>query len=134
MTVVHILGFESPEALLLAEKCGIAFQLTNIIRDVKEDRDRGRNYFPREDRERFTTLPELLRFEAQRARAYYRESEPLVGMVHQQSRASLWALIEIYRRLLDRIEEAEYDVLSRRIRLSAMEKMSILVEAALRKR
>lgn len=131
LTITHIFGYESPEALELAEKCGIAFQLTNIIRDVKEDSERGRCYLPREDRVRYPDLRELLAFEGARARAYYAESAPLVGMVHRESRASLWALIEIYRRLLERIEESGYDVMSRRIRLSTFEKLSIVARAAL---
>jgi phytoene synthase len=129
LTITHIFGFDSPEALVLAEKCGIAFQLTNIIRDVKEDQEKGRIYLPKEDRDRFADLKELLRFEAARARQYYAESRPLIGMVHPGSRRSLWALIEIYRTLLDRIEESGYDVMSRRIRLSGLEKTGIVLRA-----
>jgi phytoene synthase len=131
LTITHIFGYEFPQALALAEKCGIAFQLTNIIRDVREDQQRGRCYLPREDRERYQDMRELLAFESARAWAYYAESAPLVGMVHPESRASLWALIEIYRRLLERIEQSGFDVLRRRIRLSAFEKISIVARAAL---
>jgi phytoene synthase len=130
LTITHVFGYDSAKALLLAEKCGIAFQLTNIIRDVKEDQERGRCYLPREDRERFPELRDLLAFEGARARAYYEESAPLVGLVRRESRASLWALIEIYRRLLQRIERSGYDVMSRRIRLSTFEKMAIVLRAA----
>src|SRR6185295_5804355 len=85
MTTIHILGFDSPEALRLAEKCGIAFQLTNILRDVREDRDLGRVYLPEEDLARFgvkkleqsAEFIALMRFEAARARSYYKESAPL---------------------------------------------------------
>jgi phytoene synthase len=129
LTIVHIFGFEAPQALILAEKCGIAFQLTNIIRDVKEDQEKGRNYLPREDRLRFPDLKELLKFQADRARQYYEESRPLLDMVHPGSRRSLWALIEIYRSLLDRIEASGYDVMSRRIRLQGWEKAGIVVRA-----
>lgn len=129
LTVIHIFGFEDPKALELSEKCGIAFQLTNIIRDVKEDRERGRHYLPKEDRSRFPDQVALLRFEADRARAYYAESAPLVEMVTRETRASLWALIEIYRRLLVRIDEHGYDVESKRIRLSTAEKIGILIQA-----
>jgi phytoene synthase len=129
LTITHIFGFEAPQALLLAEKCGIAFQLTNIIRDVKEDREKGRIYLPKEDRNLFPDLKELLAFEAARARKYYAESRPLLNLVHPRSRRSLWALIEIYRRLLDRIEASGYDVMSRRIRLSGLEKAGIVVRA-----
>jgi 15-cis-phytoene synthase len=140
MTSVHIFGFDSPAALPLAEKCGVAFQLTNILRDVREDWERGRVYLPQEDMHRFgVSLPQpapefvqLMRFEAARARGYYRESQPLLGMVHKRSRPSLRALIEIYSRLLDKIEASNYDVLSRRIALSALEKSWIVFRAALR--
>jgi phytoene synthase len=139
MTIIHIFDFDGPEALALAEKCGIAFQLTNIIRDVAEDAALGRIYLPAEDMRRFSIdsieagkpLRGLLRFEAQRARMYYDESLPLIGMVDARSRASLSALIQIYRRLLDRIQEANFDVLSRRISVPAWEKAWIMVRAYL---
>jgi phytoene synthase len=133
LTIIHIFGFQDPKALELAEKCGIAFQLTNIIRDVKEDDGLGRHYLPREDRERYPDLRKLLEFEAGRARAYYAESMPLIQMVDADSRASLWALIEIYRRLLAKIEASNYDVMSRRIRLSTLAKTGIVVQAFARK-
>jgi phytoene synthase len=140
LTIIHIFGFDSPEALPLAEKCGIAFQLTNILRDVKEDADRDRIYLPEEDLLRFgvpaealrgvQTPPgfaELMRFEALRAESYYQASSPLTGLIHAESRSSLWALIEIYHRLLKRIEQSEFDVLARRIRVPAWEKAWIVL-------
>lgn len=138
LTIIHIFGFDDPAALVLAEKCGVAFQLTNIIRDVAEDRDEGRVYLPREEMRRFgveslkqnsSGLRRLLESMAGRARAYYEESRPLIGMMHKDSRASLWALVEIYSRLLDRIAANSYDVLPKRIRLSSWEKAWILVQA-----
>jgi phytoene synthase len=144
LTVVHIFGFDSPDALKLAEKCGVAFQLTNIIRDVREDAEHGRVYFPEEDLERFGVSTEdlhapqvspqlraLLAFEADRAREHYRESAPLVGMVRRESRGSLRALIGIYSRLLDRIVASDYQVLARRIRVSTSEKLWILLKSAI---
>ncbi len=135
LTIIHIFGFDSPEALVLAEKCGIAFQLTNILRDIREDRENGRIYLPAEDIQRFGAdlatyngkFVELMRYEAQRAHRYYHESRPLIGMVHARSRRSLWALIEIYSRLLGRIEGAQFHVLDRRVRVPAWEKTAILV-------
>jgi phytoene synthase len=141
LTTVHIFGFEDPKALDLAEKCGIAFQLTNILRDVREDEELGRQYLPMEDLERFavTSLSEpsdnfrrLMEFEATRARAYYDESAPLLQLVHKRSRASLWALITIYSRLLERIRKSNYDVLSRRISLSTAQKSWIVLQAFVR--
>ena len=137
LTTVYIFGFDSPAALPLAEKCGIAFQLTNILRDVAEDAAASRVYLPAEDLRRFEAevtrrdraFLKLMRFEADRAKAYYAESAPLVGMIHPESRGALWALIEIYRRLLARIERSNFDVLNRRIRVPAWEKVWILIHA-----
>jgi phytoene synthase len=144
LTTVHIFGFDSPAALPLAEKCGVAFQLTNILRDIREDVELGRVYLPAEDLRRFRVTEEdlragkrsqafleLMRFEAARARACYDESRPLLELVRRRSRPSLWALIEIYSRLLDRIERSGYDVFARRIRLSAREKAAIVLRALL---
>jgi phytoene synthase len=130
LSVVHVLGYREEAALKLAEKCGVAFQLTNILRDLKEDWERGRVYLPEEDLKRFGVRPwekspaflELLRFEAARARGYYEESRALPGMVEPSGRGALWALIEIYRRLLERVERAGYRVLEGRVRLPVWEK------------
>jgi phytoene synthase len=145
LTTIHIFGFDRPEALRLAETCGVAFQLTNILRDVREDKDRGRIYLPDDDLKRFGVSAEdlkaarqtpqfiaLMCFEAARARGYYEASKPLLGMVHKRSRSSLWALIEIYSRLLKKIEASNYDVLSRRISLSTAEKWRIVLRAVVR--
>jgi phytoene synthase len=142
LTIIHIFGFDTRSALPLAEKCGIAFQLTNILRDVREDAELGRIYFPMEDLRRFGVSEEdlrsgkktesflkLMHFEAGRARAYYDESAPLLDLIHPRSRSSLWALISIYSRLLERIEAANYDVFTRRVRLSLFEKSWIVVRA-----
>jgi phytoene synthase len=144
LTIVHIFGFENPEALQLAEKCGIAFQLTNIIRDVKEDAGKSRIYLPAEDIHRFAVpntdlqaasvsspLRSLLKFESDRARTYYRDSAPLIGMVHPRNQASLKALVAIYRGLLDKIEAANYEVLAKRVRVPTLGKVWILVRSRL---
>jgi 15-cis-phytoene synthase len=146
LTIIHIFGFSSLRALLLAEKCGIAFQLTNILRDVREDAAMGRVYLPSEDLERFkvnteqlksgtetAAFRELMRFEAQRARAYYDESSPLIGLIEPRSRRSLWALRAIYLQLLAKIEASNYSVLSRRIAVSKLTKIALLVRAAISK-
>ncbi len=142
LTIIHIFGFESPEALPLAEKCGIAFQLTNILRDVREDAGNGRVYLPSEDLERFSVptdsfraaeateaLREVLRFEASRAEWYYSAGLPLVRLVAPRSRASLWALIEIYHQLLRRIEASNFEVLKHRVRVPTANKAWIVVQA-----
>jgi phytoene synthase len=142
LTIIHIFGFDTRSALPLAEKCGVAFQLTNILRDIREDAERGRIYIPAEDLRRFGVTEDdlragrrdeaflrLMRFEAARARGYYNESAPLLDLIHPRSRSSLLALISIYSRLLERIEGTNYDVFSRRVRLSLFEKSWIVVRA-----
>jgi phytoene synthase len=145
LTIIHIFGFEDPRALDLAEKCGIAFQMTNILRDIREDAAIGRVYIPSEDLQRFDVTAEqlargddtpgfrhLMAFEAARAESYYDASRPLVDMVDTRSRPSLWALIEIYRRLLARIKSAGYDVLSKRVRVPMSQKLWIVLRAWIR--
>jgi phytoene synthase len=142
LTIVHIFGFDTRTVLPLAEKCGVAFQLTNILRDIREDAALGRVYLPAEDLRRFGVSEDdlragnrneaflrMMRFEAARARAYYNESQPLLDLIHPRSRPSLWALVTIYSSLLERIERSNYDVFRRRVRLSALEKSWIVVRA-----
>jgi 15-cis-phytoene synthase len=139
LTVIHIFGFQDPQALALAEKCGIAFQLTNIIRDVKEDVGLNRVYLPAEELRQFGVSDfeytpqffEFMRYQTERAKRYYSESRPLIGMVGKDSQSSLWALIEIYRRLLVKIEESGHRVLDRRVRLSTLEKLTVAAQAFL---
>ena len=142
LTVIHIFGFDTPSALPLAEKCGVAFQLTNILRDIREDAERCRVYLPAEDLLRFGVAEEdlragnrtpeflkLMQFEAARARSYYDQGQQLLDLIHPRSRPSLWALIGIYSTLLDRIVGTNYDVFKRRVRLSAFEKSRIILRA-----
>jgi phytoene synthase len=142
LTIIHIFGFDTRSALPLAEKCGVAFQLTNILRDIREDAEKGRIYIPAEDLRRFGVTEDdlragrrdekflrMMRFEAARARQYYTESAPLLDLIHPRSKSSLQALIAIYSRLLERIEGVNYDVFSRRVRLTLFEKSWIVVRA-----
>jgi squalene synthase HpnC/squalene synthase HpnD len=142
LTCLHVFGFRDPHALKLAECLGIAFQLTNILRDVRPDLALGRVYLPAEDLARFgctmaelergavaPSIRELLRFEAERAWRFYHEGVRLIGKVDSDSRAALWALTRIYSSLLARIEERDFDVFSARVRLNGSEKARILVRA-----
>ena len=139
---VRVFGFEDPRALDLADRLGLAFQLTNILRDVAEDSACGRVYLPTEDLQRYGCVPgrladapvspaarELFRFEAERAREFYAEGAQLIPLIHADSRAALWALARIYSGLLRKMEERDYDVTSARVSLSASEKWWILVRA-----
>jgi phytoene synthase len=142
LTIIHIFGFSGPRALEYAEHCGIAFQLTNILRDIREDAANGRVYLPEEDLRRFAvpasdlagpyaTVPvrEIVRHHAGVARDYYQRSRPLLQLVEKDSSYALWALMEVYQRLLHRIELSGYDTLSRRISVPSAEKARILLRA-----
>ena len=143
LTCLHVFGFNDPKAPDLAERLGLAFQLTNIIRDVGSDYAMGRIYLPQEDLDRFgiraeelrgpvtPPLKELLAFEAERAWQMYQEGAPLVSRVNADSQATLWALVRTYSSLLARIEEREFDVFASRISLSSAEKIQYLLTAGL---
>jgi len=144
LTCLQVFQFEDPHAPALAEKLGIAFQLTNILRDIPKDFEMGRVYQPDEDLARFgvrreelargpmtPALSGLLAFEASRAWEFYREGVQLISVVHLDSRAALWALARIYSRLLSRIEARGYDVFAGRVRVGAPEKTGILLRARL---
>jgi phytoene synthase len=137
ISVIHIFGFNDPRAPKLAETCGIAFQLTNILRDVAEDASLGRVYLPAEDRHRFgvqriedsPAMRDLLRFEGARARQLYAESTPLIAMVDRSSRPALRAMIAIYSSVLDRIEASDYSVFEKRISIPAWRKAWLMLRS-----
>ncbi len=144
LTCIHVFGFRDPRAPDLAEKLGLAFQLTNILRDVPRDFQMGRVYLPQEDLERLgippddlgrgrltPALADLLRLSADRAWKFYEEGAELVRLVDADSRAALWALVRIYSGLLREIEARGCDVFSSRVRLSATQKAEFLVRARL---
>jgi phytoene synthase len=143
LTCLHVFGFRDPRAPDLAERLGLAFQLTNIIRDVQSDHEMGRAYLPLEDLARFgvreqdlrgpltPALRNLLEFFAVRAWRFYEEGAPLVAQVDPDSRATLWALIRTYSSLLARIEERGFDVFSSRVCLTSAEKVQFLLTAGM---
>jgi phytoene synthase len=145
LVCIQIFGYRDPAAEPLAERCGLAFQLTNIIRDVKEDVAMGRVYLPDEDLLQFGLRPSelaapeisrirpLLAMEADRARECYQAGDELIPMVSEDSQPGLWVLITIYRRLLEKIAANDYDVFKGRIRLTVPEKVSVLTKGILKR-
>src|SRR5512146_509456 len=146
LTCIRIFGYREQFAEQLAEEVGVAFQLTNILRDIKEDGSLGRVYIPQEDLEQFGISAEelvsgsnlerlrpLLEMEANRAREFYKAADKLLPLIDEDSQGALWTLVTIYHRLLDRMVERQYDVYSRRIRLSGLEKSGILFKGFLKR-
>jgi 15-cis-phytoene synthase len=146
LVCIRIFGYTDPAAEPLAERLGLAFQLTNIIRDVKEDAAMGRIYLPQEDLEQFgmsaselaanpprDRLRPLLEFEAGRAFENYRSADELIPLISEDSQPALWTLATIYRNLLEKIVRLNYDVVTRRISLTTREKLSILSKGFLKR-
>jgi phytoene synthase len=142
LVCLHIFGFSEEKAKSYAEQCGIAFQLTNIMRDVREDAEQNRIYLPLEDLRKFSYSPEelskgvcdqrfmdLMAFEAERARAYYVSARKLIPLIEKKSKPALWAMIEIYERILEKIIDQQFNVFKNRIRLPAAKKLSIAFRA-----
>jgi squalene synthase HpnC/squalene synthase HpnD len=142
LTCTHVFGYTDQRAVDLAEKLGLAFQLTNIIRDVHDDYALGRVYIPQEDLERYNVVHEdfsrreatlgvreLLRFQADRAWQNYKEGAELLGLISPESRGTLWLLTHTYSALLARIESLDFAVFGERVRLSRAEKMLFIAQA-----
>ena len=147
LVCIRIFGYTDPQAEKLAEETGIAFQLTNILRDVKEDAERGRIYLPLDLLNEFgVTLDRIhalakgaslqpneraaLYVVGSGAEQYYASADRLLRLIDADSRAALWVLVTIYHRLLHKISAADSDVFSKRARVPTPEKLLILAQGA----
>jgi 15-cis-phytoene synthase len=143
LVCIHIFGYSDARAEKLAEETGIAFQLTNILRDVSEDAARQRVYLPLEDLAAHGVALEsllhraphapptaqeraLLAAIARRAEKYYESAQALLPLIDRESRPALRVLVSIYHALLQRIERADYDVFTRRASVPTVQKVWIL--------
>ena len=143
LVCIRIFGYQDSRAEKLAEETGIAFQLTNILRDVAEDAGRNRVYLPLEDLRAHGVPLEALMHRAPgtpptaneralladiagRAEGYYRSARLLLPLLSRESRPAMWVLFSIYYRLLKRIRRADYDVFSRRASVPLVQKLGIL--------
>ncbi|MDQ6782222.1 MAG: phytoene/squalene synthase family protein [Actinomycetota bacterium] len=139
--MLPILESEDPAAIGPARDLGIAFQVTNFLRDVAEDLDRGRVYLPGDDVDRFGAASalagrrvtpewiELLRFEIDRARAYYRSAEAGIALLPVLSGRCVTGAHRLYGDILARIEAADYDVFSTRVRVPLTRKLAVVGRA-----
>jgi len=138
---LQIFGYEGDDAKEYAVDLGLAMQLTNIIRDVREDLDMGRVYLPQDEMARFgyseedlkngvrnEAFLELMRFQSQRAREYFDRGFKLLPYLSRRSRACPAVLGALYSKVLDRIEASDYDVLESRVSLSKAEKIGIMAK------
>ncbi len=130
---------EREGAVALADDLGVALQLTNILRDVVEDRSNGRVYLPAEDARSVGCPPDLsgppeaiaslVAFECERARTWFAQGLQLLPLLDRRSRACVGAMAGIYRRLLDRIEADPISVTAGRVSLPGSEKALVALRA-----
>jgi phytoene synthase len=149
LVCIRIFGYTDPRAEKLAEETGIAFQLTNILRDVAEDAARNRVYLPLEDlaahgvalesllHRNATAKPTaderaLLASVAERAENYYQSADKLLPLIDRESRPALRVLVAIYYALLKRIDRADYNVFTQRASVPTAQKLSILAGGLVR--
>jgi phytoene synthase len=132
----EILGYRDKKALEYAEAMGIGMQLTNILRDVKEDAEKGRIYLPQEDLRKFdiaesqifagemnANFAEMMKFQISRARNFYREGEKGISLLEKDSRFTVLLASRIYGRILDEIEAQNYDIFKRRAHTTKAQKL-----------
>lgn len=144
LVCIRVFGYSDPQAELYAEHTGIAFQLTNILRDVREDAERGRIYLPLDDMQTtgvtldqlakaaawdkpsaIAALP-LLQYEIERAEDYYRAADKLIPLLDRDSRAAMEVLVTIYHRLLRKIAASPSAVFAERVSVPTSRKLAIL--------
>ncbi len=136
---VRVFGYRDPAALEYAVDLGIAMQVTNIMRDVREDAERGRIYLPQEDLERFGVseeeilggiyserFGELMRFEADRTWQYFEKGRKLIPLLGLRSRMCVNTIRGVYAELLERMAARDYDIFSERVQFSRGEKMALI--------
>ena len=149
LVCIKIFGYTDPRAEQFAEETGIAFQLTNILRDVKEDIERNRVYLPIDLLDEFGETPSelhelahsnaramtereraMLATLAIRAEKYYVAANKLIPLLDRDSRAAMWVLVTIYHRLLSRIADRKMEVFRERVALSTAEKLIVFARGA----
>jgi len=147
LVCIHIFGYSDPAAELMAEKTGAAFQITNILRDIKEDADRKRIYLPQDILREFNvTNAEILELSAGRpmkpnekamimalsvqAWEYYASGRELIPLLDADSRACMWVMLEIYSGLLAKIDQRQGDVFTERVAVPTSQKIFALLRGA----
>lgn len=140
LMMTYILGFKDQSALVYAEKLGIAMQLTNILRDVKEDKENGKIYLPLNELRKFNiteddfiserfdnNFKDFIIFQVNRAQLFYEESKAGIPILDKDSRFAIYAALKIYREILQEIVKNDYNVFRGRVYVSTSKKILILI-------
>ncbi len=138
---IHIWGFNSEKAFKPAEAAGIALQLTNILRDIKEDNSRGRIYLPQEELSQFNYNEDklalevrdecfynLLEFQANRAGQYYEQALELTQYLDGPARGIFLAMLHTYKAILEKMKKDRFDLFNTKVRISTLKKMILLAK------
>ena len=147
LMMTHILGYSDNAAFPYAEKLGVAMQLTNILRDIQEDKNIGRVYIPAEELTRFAVaeadilaermspqLRDLIQFQVNRAHAYYADAEPGIAMLDKDARFGIYTASRIYQAILKKIELSDYNPFIGRAYVPGPRKLAMLLQEYVRRR
>ena len=145
LMMTHVLGYKDERAFGYAKQLGIAMQLTNILRDIKEDKEMGRIYLPHADlaqfgvreqdilKEKMTSeLKALIKFQIERADQYYTEAIPGISLLKTESQYAIYSAARIYRGILRKIEECDYNPFLNRVFVPSTQKIGILLHEQIR--
>jgi len=141
LMMTYVLGYKSCNAFHYAEKLGIAMQLTNILRDIKEDKNMGRIYLPLEELARFgvseddimnermtPNFRQLMQFQVERAHQYYEQADKGIPMLERKAQFAIYSASKIYQGILRKIEARDYNSFMGRVFVPQMKKFGILVQ------
>ena len=145
LMMTHVLGYKDDLAFDYAKQLGIAMQLTNILRDIKEDKDMGRIYLPQTNLVQFGVserdileekmtprLKALIKFQVERADRYYTEAIPGISLLNTDSQYAIYSAAKIYRGILRKIEARDYNPFLGRVFVPSIQKFGILLHEGLR--
>ena len=145
LMMTSVLGYKDEHAFGYAKQLGIAMQLTNILRDIKEDKEMGRLYIPQTELEQFGVteqdifnekmtpqLRALMKFQVERADQYYTEAMPGISLLKTESQYAIYSAARIYRGILRKIEDRDYNPFLSRVFVSSTQKVGILLHEQIR--
>ncbi len=145
LMMTYIIGFSHRDAFEYAEKLGVAMQLTNILRDIREDKNRGKIYLPMSELKRFNVpeedffqerfsgkMQKLLKETASDAHRYYNEAEPGISFLDEDSRFAIYAASRLYRGILKKFEDRDFNPFTGRVSVSFYEKTGITIREYLK--
>lgn len=141
LMMTHVMGYKDKDAFIYAEKLGVAMQLTNILRDIKEDKEMGRIYLPQEELRQFglsdddvinenfnENFQRFMKFQIDRANQYYREANKGIAMLNADAQFAIYAASKIYQGILTKLEAKGYNPFLGRVFVPFSQKMKILIK------